>query len=312
MARLQGIRRLAQRARAGVVPVAVLALATMPVARSDESRPAAPQPTRAVQPAQTTHAAPGIPRIPAGAIAILTRPVAVFAQPDAVPTPRAGFHPFTLTVARGDQAFTYRTSLVAAGDVASALAILRRTIGWRGGYLFVRQECGGGNAWRCDVDQVFALRRGVLARIGEQIGGRRNQAPGAAYRNAHFVDVYDRLENNPLTSHAAAPWFRIYMVDRDGVLAADLPFTWKKDVRRFESNRRELARIERDPRIDPRARDEAVASLLLHNAALARYCRQQDALDATGRDAKRLLTAERYRTFERLVAAVVPGELPRS
>lgn len=245
------------------------------------------------------------------AIAILERPVAVSARLDFAPGAPPHHYPFTITVAHEQQAFSYRTDLVAVDDVAAAVAVLRRTIGWRGGYLFARRECGGGNAWRCDVDLVFALRGGRLERVGEQIGGTRGQAPGAAYRNGHFVDVYDWLELNDLTSHAGAPWFRIYLVDRDGKLAADLPYTWRMDAHRFESSRREIARVERDGNLDARARNESFASLLLHNAALARYCRQPGPLEATDRDAKRLLTPLAYASFRRIVASVEPGQLPR-
>jgi hypothetical protein len=246
------------------------------------------------------------------AFAILDKPVAVSAQPDSTPGAPPRFYAFTVTVAHDRQTYAYRTFLVAVDNLAAAVAVLRRTIGWRGGYLFARRECGGGNAWRCDVDLIFALRGGRLVRIGEQSGGTRSQAPGAAYRNGHFVDVYDRLEINDLTSHAGAPWFRIYLVDRDGRLAADLPYTWRMDVRRFESSRRELDHVVGDRKLDPRARDETIASLLLHNAALARYCRQASALDQTTVDAKRLLAPAAYARFERLVASVAPGELPQS
>lgn len=244
-------------------------------------------------------------------IAILARPVAVSARLDLAPDAPPRFYPFTITVAHEQQAYSYRTVLVAVDDLAAAAAVLRRTIGWRGGYLFARRECGGGNAWRCDVDLVYALRDGRLASIGEQIGGTRSQAPGAAYRNGHFVDVYDRLEINDLTSHAGAPSFRIYLVDRNGRLEADLAYTWRMDSRRFEASRRELARVERDRNLDPRARSETMASLLLHNAALARYCRQAGPLAETDRDARRLLAPAAYAAFERLVMTVEPGQLPR-
>lgn len=259
--------------------------------------------------AQAVATAP-TPVVAQRAFAILEKPVAVSAQLDSTPGAPPGLYAFTVTVAHAGQSYSYRTFLVAVDNLAAAVAVLRRTIGWRGGYLFARRECGGGNAWRCDVDLVFALRGGRLVRIGEQIGGTRSQAPGAAYRNGHFVDVYDRLEINDLTSHAGAPWFRIYLVDRDGTLAADLPYTWRMDARRFEASRRELDHVVGDRKFDPRARDETIASLLLHNAALARYCRQAVALDKTTADAKRLLAPDAYARFERLVASVVPGELP--
>jgi hypothetical protein len=241
---------------------------------------------------------------------ILAQPVSVIARSDSQPADPPRYFPFTLTVARGDQSFAYRTLIVAVADEDEAIGVLRQTIGWKDNHLFVREECGGGNMWRCDVDHVFALRGGRLVPLGEEIGGSRSQGPGALYRNGYFVDMYDRLENNSLTTHAGAPSFALYLKESGGALAVDLDRTWKEGRAGYERNRKEIARIEANRAIDPRARDETLASLLLHNAALAAYCGRKAELEQTMRDAQRLLPAERRAAFEAVVRQVQPGELP--
>ncbi|HEX6138650.1 MAG TPA: hypothetical protein VF059_13425 [Casimicrobiaceae bacterium] len=241
---------------------------------------------------------------------ILAQPVAVAARLDSQPGDPARFFPFTLTVSHGERSFAYKTTVVGVDDSDDAVVALKRTIGWKDRYLFVRQECGGGNRWRCDIDQVFALRGDRLVHIGEQAGGTRNQGPGAFYRRGYFVDMYDRLENNDLTTHAGAPSFAIYMKDAGDSMTVDLARTWKEGRATYGRNRKDIVRIARDRGMDPRARAEALASLLLDNAVLARYCRQAKPLEQTLQDAQQLLPGERWKTFESIVERVKPGELP--
>lgn len=241
---------------------------------------------------------------------ILEQPVKVVAQPDSKPGDPARFFPFMLTVSHGGRSFTFSTLLIAVADRDQALAVLRRTIGWKGGYLFVRQECGGGNMWRCDVDQVFALRDGRLIHIGEQLGGRRDQGPGAWFHAGYFTDVYDRLESNDLTSHAGAPSFTIYMKEKNGTFVVDLTRTWAGNRDAFKRDRDEIPRVARNHEMDPRARAETLASLLLHNAILARYCLKPRLQARTMTNAARLLPPEKQKTFKSIVDRVLPGQLP--
>ncbi len=242
--------------------------------------------------------------------AILERPVTVTARLDLKPADPARFFPFTLTVSHGRRTFIFKTVLIAVADRDQALAVLRRTIGWKGGYLFVRQECGGGNMWRCDVDQVFALRDGRLIYIGEQLGGRRDQGPGAWFCDGYFTDVYDRFESNNLTSHAGAPSFTIYMKERNGTFVVDLTRTWAGNRDAFKRDRDEIPRVARNHEMDPRARAETLASLLLHNALLERYCLKPRLLVWTMRNAARLLPSGKEKAFRSIVDRVLPGQLP--
>jgi hypothetical protein len=97
-----------------------------------------------------------------------------------------------------------RTFIVRVGNCQEALAVQKKHTRWKGTYLFVRSECGGGNAWRCDRDAIFTARSGRLVQLGEVYAGARNTSY-RSYRNGCFWDVYDKLENNALTGRATAP-----------------------------------------------------------------------------------------------------------
>ncbi|HEX5464823.1 MAG TPA: hypothetical protein VFW88_08925 [Burkholderiales bacterium] len=241
---------------------------------------------------------------------ILAQPVKVVAQSDSKPGDPARFFPFALTVSHGGRSFTFRTLLIAVADRHQALAVLRQTIGWKDGYLFVRQECGGGNRWRCDVDQVFALRDGRLIHIGEQLGGRREQGPGAFFHDGYFTDVYDRFESNDLTSHAGAPSFTIYIKENNGSFVVDLTRTWAGNRDAFKRDRNEIPRVAQNHEMDPRTRAETLASLLLHNAILARYCLKPHLLAQTMWNAADMLPPGKQKIFKRIVGGVLPGQLP--
>ena len=96
--------------------------------------------------------------------------------------------------------------MVTMAPLKKALAVQKKHITWKGPYLLVRSECGGGNAWRCDRDAIFAARSGQLIQLGEVYAGSRTTSY-QSYRNGYFGDVYDKLENNALTGHATAPFF---------------------------------------------------------------------------------------------------------
>jgi hypothetical protein len=113
-------------------------------------------------------------------------------------------HDFELKVRDGDTVLSLRTFIVRVGNCQEALAVQKKHTRWKGTYLFVRSECGGGNAWRCDRDAIFTARSGRLVQLGEVYAGARNTSY-RSYRNGCFWDVYDKLENNALTGRATAP-----------------------------------------------------------------------------------------------------------
>ena len=137
-------------------------------------------------------------------------------------------HDFELRVCHGQTVFRLRTFIVGVNNCREALAVQKNHTRLKGPYLFVRLECGGGNAWRCDRDAIFTERSGRLVKLGEVYAGSRNTSY-RPYRDGCFWDVYDKLENNALTGHATAPFLWIALDEERGYLKANLPRTWKRN-----------------------------------------------------------------------------------
>ena len=57
---------------------------------------------------------------------------------------------FDLTVSYEKDSFASTTVICQVNSKKQAIEVLRNNLGWKGDYFFVRLECGGGNAWRCD------------------------------------------------------------------------------------------------------------------------------------------------------------------
>ncbi|MBK7769560.1 MAG: hypothetical protein IPI48_03225 [bacterium] len=174
-------------------------------------------------------------------IAILERPVRVIATPQD-PTPGGGWYLFDLAVEYGDQRCDLVTAvLVPAEDgERAAWARLRRTIGWKGDYLFVLNECGAGNTWKCASEAVFMLRDGRLIALGS-LRSRGPSDPGdsdeigTSYRDGAFGDIYADCEVNDLTSHAGAPWFEVVLLEHEGSLVPDLLRTWDLNLGLYDA-----------------------------------------------------------------------------
>ena len=163
----------------------------------------------------------------APSIGILDSPVRIVA----LPSPRvAPEYPLTfhLSLEHGAERCTLETTIRLPGrqtTLANAVRRLRRTIGWRHGYLFVRTECGGGNAWKCQGESVFGIRNGRLVGLGTLATRSVSDGIATSWRGGLFWDAHTDLEINELTSHAGAPWFELRLRERDGRLVADTEST---------------------------------------------------------------------------------------
>jgi hypothetical protein len=122
---------------------------------------------------------------------------------------------FELEVQYRDAAFSYRTFILGVSGLDGAAAFQKKHTGWEGPYLFVRTECGGGNAWRCNQDAIFRLKSGRLVRLGKIYADGRD-ASYNPYRKGRFRDLYDKFEENDLTDHATAPSFWIALDEKGG------------------------------------------------------------------------------------------------
>lgn len=112
-----------------------------------------------------------------------------------------------------------------AKDEKEAARSLSRLTGVKEGYLFVPYSCAGGNAWRCELENVLTAspRLRVLGAVGRRVDGKK---PGESLREGRFFDGFDGLEINPFTCHAAAPSFEVVLRVRGKGLALDPDATW--------------------------------------------------------------------------------------
>ena len=191
-------------------------------------------------------------------------------------------------------------------DLYGAIRHLVRT---KGDYIFVREDNGGGNAWRADVDHVFTLYKGWLVRLGS-LCAHLADVPGEQFHDGLFEDVYDRLEFNDLTCHRGAPRFNVMMEDTGAELAVNVPLTWAAAQKHYRESHRIL---EEGPRRKGYGimieQDEETRESALFCLALTTYCGQEAAYDAD-HELVREIYGDGAAAFEAEVERITPGELP--
>ncbi|MBK7672816.1 MAG: hypothetical protein IPJ24_15735 [bacterium] len=247
-------------------------------------------------------------------IVILEQPVRVTATPQD-PTPGGGWYLFDLAVEYGDQRCDLVTAVLVPGDEGERLAWehLRRTIGWKGDYLFVLSECGAGNTWKCASEAVFMLRDERLVALGSLLArgpahpGESDEI-GTSYRYGAFIDIYADYESNDVTSHAGAPRFEVVLVEHEGRLAPDQLRTWDLNRTLYEDNCRTTR---------PSPEEQQTSTAYAHisawfcNAILAKYCDRPVELAEALAEARAVLPADWMQVFEAELAGVEAGALPR-
>jgi hypothetical protein len=213
-----------------------------------------------------------------------------------------------ILVRKGGVEFMRKTSLIAVDNADQAFEVIGKGTRWTGKYLLVRTECGGGNAWRCNVDTIFTLRGDALSCVGEVAGGDR-EAPAKSYGNGCFWDMYDKFEMNPLTDHSDAPGFWLALLEKGGSLRADLPRTWIRNRGDFRKRMMEIADIIKGGEKDEDTR-RRLESLILDNAVLAKYCGRKSDAARLEKLASRYVEPARLGAFRDIMTLVKPGEYP--
>jgi hypothetical protein len=212
---------------------------------------------------------------------------------------------FDLAISHEKDRFASTTVISQVNTKEQAIEVLKNSFGWKGDYFFIRLECGGGNAWRCDREQVFVAIGGRLSRVGETVSGGRDSKLGEFYQDGYFIDIYDKFETNNLTSHVGAPGIWIYSKFIDRHLQVDLEQTWLKNRQR-STEKLDLGKI-------PKSNSDAdIKSALIWNGVLAKYCRHEADLLSVISLAKAQLDAKSSNLFLQILDRVVPGELPQS
>jgi len=225
----------------------------------------------------------------AALVVLLDKPVRVAARPIRCAT--TNYCECELTVSAGGRKVRIETTLLQR-RWPRALEAIRERVRWKDGYLFVGTDCGGGNAWCCYAERVFALDGGELIDLGH-VCPRDVHAAGSSYDGTRFLDRYDVLEGNALTAHADTPEFPVVRVRHGDALVTDADATWEMNRHTFESVARSLAKARRG--------QFGLKQHILLNAALAKYCGRESELRETMSLARQLLTREeRSRLIEAL------------
>ncbi len=218
------------------------------------------------------------------------------------------YYELQITVAVGQQKFELVSALTGQENLKTVTQRLNKTIGWKGPYLFIRSDCGGGHSLRCNKDYVFKLSGKRLIKIGETAvwetipGGEESIGPG--YQHGYFLDIWDGLENNDLTSWAEGPFIKISLQDHDDKLVMNKDQTWKLNLRQYRENEIELRRhaklneksslkmFELNPR-------------LLFNAALARLTERKKDYQETLDLAKLMIDTDGVVRLESIISETV-------
>jgi hypothetical protein len=243
-------------------------------------------------------------------VVLLEQPVRVVAK---LAGDGSGLFGGTIVVSRGDRRFDLSTVVIPAQRdtaFAAAIAELRRSMGWKGRYLFVTTSCGPGNNWKCGSDAVFTLVNGELVGLGSLIA-RAGAEYGTCWWGGAFHELDADFEGNDLTSHGNSPRIELLLHERGGRLVGDTDSTWTINATQFALNEG-LARTTTQPEVIGYRRSwEFAISPRLENAMLAKYCGRTAALDSVIAEARGVLPAEVMGPFQELLARIEPGALPR-
>jgi hypothetical protein len=239
----------------------------------------------------------------------------------------------TITLSIQHEAQTFRFDVMQRGGANDALAQQKARTGWKGGYLFVRDDCLGGTAWRCMVDHIFTFLDPSEGNSGNEAGAKKRLVylgdvmvadecieearVGCSLYENRFTDIYDALELNDLISHAESAAPMIEMRVKGAEFVIDLDETWARNQERFREGEKCLAA---KPSETPEICVDGIqpASAYLFNAALAAYTRRIDQLARTKAFARIALCADqseadcsqRLHKSATLLAKIKPGARP--
>jgi len=217
-----------------------------------------------------------------------------------------------ITVSGGGRSYVLPTAIRAdSGGSAAALGELRRSMGWKDDFFFVRTSCGPGNAWKCVNEAVFESGDNGPVGLG-RLSARAGEGYATCRVNGAFLDFDADFEINDLTSHAGAPGFDVVLLGKDGRLVGDPGATWARNERRFAAND-SLAHAHVGPQSSGgREFWEPAITPRLENALIAKWCGRESLADSVVAEARGVLPGEIGAAFAKLVATVEPGALPRT
>ena len=134
---------------------------------------------------------------------------------------------YIVTVDLGKQRYRFVTLISDYESDPEGVKKQRALMGWKGEYLFLRQQCSSLLVWRCVVDQVFTRHASSLVHLGN-VESRDCNATGCRFDEASgvFSDIYDGLETNPVTGQVDTPPLKLARRVDGGKLVSDLGKSW--------------------------------------------------------------------------------------
>ncbi|MEQ1515356.1 MAG: hypothetical protein ABL931_02565 [Usitatibacteraceae bacterium] len=178
---------------------------------------------------------------------------------------------FLTTVDLGKQRYRFVT-LVPDFETDPNVRKSQSMSGWKGDYLFVRQQCASLGVWRCTVDQVFTRDGGKLVHLGD-IESSACKTPGCNYdvTSKTFTDLYDGLATNPVSGQVDTPPLKIARRVVNGRLVSDLDLSWalNKDV--YSASIACLEKVAKSGFVEPCSDNQEPWSALVFAAKLTHY-----------------------------------------
>jgi len=203
------------------------------------------------------------------------------------------------------------TQLVSTNVQGNSLATIERTlkrqVTWHDPYLLVHSSCGSGNAWRCESETVFKKTDSVVIRLGDLIGTATE-----VYKNGHFYDVYDKLEQQvDGLSQAASPNFKIVLNDINSNLTVNAAATWTVNAAAWTQRSTDITATHPEQSWNE-TEWEHYFSAVVNNAVLARYCQHSDELQQLLQTVEPELDTYHRRALADALSKVVPLERPKA
>lgn len=221
------------------------------------------------------------------------------------------YYSFSIILENSNNSYEVKSDIIAVDNFNEAIEVLKKSILVKDSYIFIRNECGGGNGWRCQIDSVFRINEGVLHWVGDIAGTEERGRVGLNYSNGLFMDYYDKFESNNLTSHADAPSLEIFSRDFNGKLRADLKVTWQNNIILFKKSKVISDRILLGTALSDDEYRE-LWSALLQEAVIAKYCERSKELNEILQIAEHALKEDIMKEFRAIVSNVYAGELPET
>lgn len=148
----------------------------------------------------------------------------------------APVYSFTISISYKQDQYEVDSGIYFEGNPQQLPEEVKKLAGWKNGYLFIFDGCGGGNAWCCDMEKVFAIRDNKLKNLGDVClhFAKSEYKPGASLEDGYFIDVNAALEN--ISCHACSPDLKVILKEENESLLPVEELTWKANLKRFKKN----------------------------------------------------------------------------